>query len=92
MAAAVLSNWTVTGNTVDSDVTFIGSLGPNCTAGETYPSPEPFVYNTTELSNCTMDQAFVEKDTDSLTCILPESGKFPDFMASVRAFSDAVSL
>ncbi|KAG8882625.1 hypothetical protein FRB97_007971 [Tulasnella sp. 331] len=90
MAAAVLSNWTVTGNTVDNDVTFIGSLGPNCTKGETYPDPEPFVFNSTELTDCTMDQAFVEKDTDSLTCILPDSGDFWPWVPTVNTTTGTV--
>ncbi|KAG9015555.1 hypothetical protein FRB94_000160 [Tulasnella sp. JGI-2019a] len=84
MAAAVLTNWTVYGNTIDQDVTYIGSLGPNCTKGETYPDPQPFVYNTTALTNCTMDQAFVNQDTDSLTCILPDSGDFWPWVPSVN--------
>lgn len=75
MAAAMLANWTVNGNTADKDITYIGSVGPNCTSSDPTPPPEAFVYNTTMLTNCTMDQAFVERDTDSLTCILPTNGE-----------------
>jgi len=76
MAAAVVTNWTVTGNTVDSDTTFIGSVGPNCSKSDPTPQAMPFVYNTTSITDSVMNQSFFNWDADSLTCILPDDGDF----------------
>lgn len=75
MAAAVVSNWTVTGNTIDNDVSFIGSVGPNCSKTDATPEPAPFVFNSSQIFDSTMDEAFVNRDADSLTCILPDNGE-----------------
>lgn len=76
MAAAVLTNWTVSGNTVDADTTFIGSVGPNCSTSDATPTPEPFVFNSTEITDSNFQPDFVDRDADSLTCILPDNGEF----------------
>lgn len=76
MAAAVVSNWTVTGNTIDNDVSFIGSVGPNCSKTDATPEPAPFVFNSSQIFDSTMDEAFVNRDADSLTCILPDNDDY----------------
>ncbi|KAG8976975.1 hypothetical protein FRB90_008953, partial [Tulasnella sp. 427] len=76
MAAATIQNFTVSGNTVDDDVTFIGSVGPNCSTTDATPAPEPFVYNSSQVLDSSMQQAFVDRDADSLTCILPDNDDY----------------
>jgi hypothetical protein len=68
-------NFTVQGNVLFGNTTFIGSRGPNCTTFDSTPSPQPFVLdrNNTELLSIQSD--FTEiSDGDALTCILPPDG------------------
>ncbi|KAG8897636.1 hypothetical protein FRB99_008020 [Tulasnella sp. 403] len=80
MAAATVVNWTVSGNVVDPDVTFIGSVGPNCSRTDATPTPEPFVFNSSQVLQSNMQQNFVDRDADSLTCILPDNDDFWPFV------------
>ncbi|KIO32779.1 hypothetical protein M407DRAFT_13820 [Tulasnella calospora MUT 4182] len=73
MAAAAVSNFTVSGNTIDEDVSFIGSVGPNCSTTDVTPEPAPFVFNSSQVFDSSMQQAFVDRDADALTCILPDN-------------------
>lgn len=73
MAAATVSNFTVYGNTIDEDVSFIGSVGPNCSTTDATPEPAPFVFNSSQVFDSSMQQAFVDRDADALTCILPDN-------------------
>ncbi|KAG8884037.1 hypothetical protein FRB97_005259, partial [Tulasnella sp. 331] len=83
MAAGDLRNWTVSGNVVKDDVTFLGGLGPNCTEGEIYPEPQAFVFNSTACTDCIMEQEFADKTTDSLTCLLPDEDSYWPWLPAV---------
>ena len=80
MAAAVIQNFTIIGNTIGEDVTFIGSVGPNCSTSDVTPTPEPLVFNSSQVIDSNLQPGFVDKDTDSLTCILPDNGGLGDFI------------
>jgi len=75
MAAAVLNNFTVIGNKMLEDTSFIGSVGPNCSTVDVTPPPQPYVFNATQIVNSNMQPEFVNQDADALTCILPDGGK-----------------
>ncbi|KIO16558.1 hypothetical protein M407DRAFT_33788, partial [Tulasnella calospora MUT 4182] len=72
MAAGGVSNFTVSGNIIDADVSFIGSAGPNCSTTDV-PAPAPFVFNSSQVFDSSMQQAFVNCDANALLCILPDN-------------------
>ena len=68
-------DFTVTGNTLVGNTSFIGSRGPNCTKTDTTPTPQAFVIQQTNVQSSTTQTDFVNvPDGDSLTCILPPDG------------------
>lgn len=73
MSSAV--NFTVEGNTLEGNTTFIGARGPNCTATDQTPSPAPFVVQLSDVQSSTIQFDFQNiSDADGLTCILPPEG------------------
>ena len=68
-------NFTVSGNTLVGNTSFIGSRGPNCSTTDTTPNPAPFVEDENNVQSSSILGNFQDiQDGNSLTCILPPSG------------------
>lgn len=68
-------NFTVAGNTLVGNTSFIGSRGPNCSTTDTTPNPAPFVEDQSDVQSSNILGNFeLIPDGNSLTCILPPSG------------------
>lgn len=68
-------NFTVEGNTLFGNTTYIGAKGPNCSTTDTVPTPAPFVLDTNTSSSLTTQSDFQNiADGDALTCVLPPNG------------------
>ena len=68
-------NFTVQGNILVGNTSFIGRRGPNCTADDTTPNPAAFVIDPSLVTDSNEQSGFVTvSDGDSLTCILPPDG------------------
>lgn len=75
MALTSARGFTVTGNKLVGNTTFIGSRGPNCTKTDETPTPQAFVIQQTNVEQSTTQFEFVNvPDGDALTCILPPDG------------------
>lgn len=75
MAMTSASSFTVTGNKLVGNTTFIGSRGPNCTKTDQTPTPQAFVIQQSDVEKSTTQFEFVNvPDGDALTCILPPDG------------------
>ena len=75
IAISSANNFTVQGNTLLGNTSFIGSRGPNCTSTDVTPSPAPFVEDPTTVTNSNIQSGFQDiADADSLTCIVPPDG------------------
>lgn len=73
MSSAV--NFTVEGNTIEGNTSFIGARGPNCSTTDSTPTPGPFVVQLTNVQSSTIQIDFQNiTDGDGLTCILPPDG------------------
>lgn len=81
IAMSSATNFTVTGNTLFGNTSFIGAIGPNCTVGETIPQPKAFVVDLNNTLQSTYQFDFETiADGDGLTCVLPpEGGSFWPF-------------
>lgn len=75
MALTSARNFTVEGNVLFGNTSFIGSRGPNCSSVDITPNPAAFVVqqNTTAQSTTQLDFQAIP-DGDGLTCILPPDG------------------
>ena len=68
-------NFTVEGNILVGNTSFIGSRGPNCSSSDTTPTPAPFVTDPSFVFTSTIQSDFQTiPDGNSLTCILPPEG------------------
>ncbi|KAI1796114.1 hypothetical protein LXA43DRAFT_653957 [Ganoderma leucocontextum] len=68
-------NFTVAGNTLVGNTSFIGSRGPNCSTTDTTPNPAAFVEDQNDVQSSSILGNFQTiPDGNSLTCILPPSG------------------
>ncbi|KZT05565.1 uncharacterized protein LAESUDRAFT_726838 [Laetiporus sulphureus 93-53] len=68
-------NFTVEGNTLIGNTTFIGRRGPNCSTDETIPTSSPFVIDHSLVSDSREQSNFRNiTDGDGLTCIFPPDG------------------
>src|ERR1700733_5351536 len=70
-------NFTVQGNTLFGNLSFIGSQGPNC-SDASLPPAEAFVVDAVRVtdSNIQTENMATVPDADSLTCIMPSDGNF----------------
>ncbi|KLO11233.1 hypothetical protein SCHPADRAFT_831467 [Schizopora paradoxa] len=65
-------NFTVEGNTLIGNTSFIGSRGPNCSSVDQTPTPAAFVMDQNTVTQSTTQSDFVNiQDGDTLTCIEP---------------------
>ncbi|EJU06387.1 hypothetical protein DACRYDRAFT_73816 [Dacryopinax primogenitus] len=79
IAVSSAENFTIIGNSLSGNTSFIGSRGPNCSADQILPAPEAFVWNITTTLDSTLQPGFADLDVDSLTCIQPVDGAFWPF-------------
>lgn len=67
-------NFTVEGNTLIGNTSFIGSRGPNCSSVDQTPTSAAFVMDQNTVTSSTTQPEFVNiQDGDTLTCIEPPS-------------------
>jgi hypothetical protein len=75
MAMSSATNFTVENNVLFGNTSFIGARGPNCTTGETVPTPAAFVIDLNNVQTSTTQSDFQSiPDGDGLTCVLPPNG------------------
>ncbi|KAI0053713.1 hypothetical protein FA95DRAFT_1508275 [Auriscalpium vulgare] len=75
MAITSAYNFTVQGNTLIGNTSFIGSRGPNCSQSDPTPNPSPFVIDQSNVTATTTQSEFQTiPDGDGLTCIVPPDG------------------
>ena len=74
IAMSSATNFTVQGNTLVGNTSFIGSRGPNCSSSDTTPTPAAFVLDSTVTSSNVQSDFQTISDADSLTCIMPPDG------------------
>jgi len=73
-------NFTVEGNDVFGNVSFIGSRDPNCTKHGVTPNPGMFVIDRNNTHNLSIQPDFTEiSDGGSMTCLLPPNGDYWPF-------------
>ena len=75
IAISSATNFTVEGNSLFGNTTFIGSRGPNCSSTDVTPTPTPFVEDPNTVTASTIQDGFEDiANADSLTCIVPPDG------------------
>jgi len=75
MAVTSATNFTVEGNFMIGNTSFIGARGPNCSTSDTVPNPAPFIVEMDTTKASTLQSQFQAiGDGDSLTCVLPPNG------------------
>ncbi|KZT71563.1 hypothetical protein DAEQUDRAFT_724099 [Daedalea quercina L-15889] len=75
MAISSARNFTVQGNILVGNTSFIGRRGPNCTSDDTTPNATAFVIDPALVTDSNEQSGFITvSDGDSLTCILPPDG------------------
>ncbi|KAI0375936.1 hypothetical protein BV20DRAFT_1048178 [Pilatotrama ljubarskyi] len=75
IAISSATNFTVQGNTLVGNTSFIGSNGPNCSTTDVTPSPAPFVQDQNTVQSSNIQSGFqLIPDGNSLTCIMPPEG------------------
>lgn len=75
MAVADVDHFTVTGNIIASDTTFVGAVGPNCSVPLTQPPPAALVYNSSQIGDSVLQSGFEDADADALLCLIPDPSK-----------------
>ncbi|KAF9534601.1 hypothetical protein CPB83DRAFT_204636 [Crepidotus variabilis] len=75
IAITSAQNFTIQGNTMFDNTSFIGSRGPKCQDKDVVPQPGPFIVDQRTTKDCTLQSDFqTVTDGDSLTCVLPPNG------------------
>jgi hypothetical protein len=75
MAVTSARNFTIQGNTLFGNTSFIGSRGPNCSSTDVVPNPSPFVVDTNLTQGLSLAPDFQSiPDGNSLTCVFPPPG------------------
>lgn len=75
IAITSAKNFTVQGNSLIGNTSFIGSRGPNCSESDDVPNPAPFVLDTNMTSDLSLQSNFqTVQNGASLTCVLPPDG------------------
>jgi parallel beta-helix repeat protein len=68
-------NFTVQGNILFDNTTFIGSRGPNCSASDPTPSSAAFIVDMANVTSSTIQPQFQSvQDGKGLTCVQPPNG------------------
>ncbi|KAI0286457.1 hypothetical protein BC826DRAFT_1048396 [Russula brevipes] len=75
IAVATAQNFTVQGNTLFDNTSFITSRGPNCNASETIPTSAPFIVDPSNVTNTTLQSDFqAVQNCKMVTCVVPPNG------------------
>jgi parallel beta-helix repeat protein len=68
-------NFTVQGNALFGNTSFIGSRGPNCSASDPTPSSAAFIVDMANVTSSTIQPQFQSvQDGKGLTCVQPPDG------------------
>lgn len=72
MAISSARNFTVQGNTLFGNTSFIGSRGPNCSSTDSTPPNGPFIVQSSDVTESNLQSDFVTvQDAKGLTCVVP---------------------
>ncbi|KAI0268151.1 pectin lyase fold/virulence factor [Gloeopeniophorella convolvens] len=75
IAVTSARNFTVEGNILFGNTSFIGSRGPNCSASDPTPTPAAFVIDQINVTSTTVQAEFqAVQDANGLTCVQPPDG------------------
>ncbi|KAF8622049.1 hypothetical protein AX15_007202 [Amanita polypyramis BW_CC] len=75
IAVSSAREFTVQGNSLFGNTSFIGARGPNCSKSDAIPDPSPFVLDANLTQELELQHDFKTiADGDSLTCVLPPDG------------------
>ena len=68
-------NFTVQGNILVGNTSFIGSRGPNCSASDPTPSSAAFIVGSANVTTSNLQSEFQSvQDAKGLTCVIPPVG------------------
>jgi len=68
-------NFTVQGNILEGNTSFIGSRGPNCSASDSTPPSAAFIVGSANVTTSNLQSQFQSvQDAKGLTCVLPPPG------------------
>jgi hypothetical protein len=75
MAVTSARDFTVQGNTLFGNTSFIGSRGPNCSASDPTPPSGPFIVQNSDVTASNLQSNFqTVQDATGLTCVVPPDG------------------
>jgi hypothetical protein len=75
MAITSARNFTVAGNALFGNTSFIGARGPNCSASDPTPASASFIIDLVNVTSTTVQSGFQSvQDADGLTCVQPPPG------------------
>ncbi|KAI9513289.1 hypothetical protein F5148DRAFT_289137 [Russula earlei] len=75
IAITSAKNFTVQGNTLFGNTSFIGSRGPNCSASDPTPASGPFIVGSANVTMTSLQDGFQPvQDAKQLTCVQPPEG------------------
>lgn len=75
IAISSATSFTVLGNEMTGNTSFIGARGPLCQASDIVPTPAPFIVDPSTSTGLTTQSNFQTiSDGSSLTCVLPPNG------------------
>jgi parallel beta-helix repeat protein len=75
IAITSATNFTVQGNSLFGNTSFIGSRGPNCSASDPTPASAPFIVGPANVTASSLQSDFQSvQDAKGLTCVQPPNG------------------
>lgn len=75
MALSTATGFTIKGNTLFGNTSFIGKIGPNCSSLDIVPAEAPFVLDPTNTGGLVISDPYTEiPDGSALTCVQPPPG------------------
>ena len=75
IAMTSAQDFTVQGNTLFGNTSFIGSRGPNCSASDSTPPSGPFIVQSSDVAASNLQSDFqTVQDATGLTCVVPPDG------------------
>lgn len=75
IAVTSAHNFTVQGNILVGNTSFIGSRGPNCSASDPTPPSAAFIAGSANVTTSNLQSQFQSvQDAKGLTCVLPPAG------------------
>jgi len=75
IAITSANNFTVQGNILVGNTSFIGSRGPNCSASDPTPPSAAFIVGSVNVTRSNLQSQFQSvQDAKGLTCVLPPDG------------------